>query len=82
MKLNLVDRLYVAVMGLLVSHASYLYGVYGTRAFAMYLLMCVVGSIAFAVILRIGRPKTAKVAIKGKREIDKHPEFPDDLDLL
>ncbi|QIC72101.1 MULTISPECIES: hypothetical protein [Acinetobacter] len=82
MKLNLVDRLYVAVMGLLVSHASFLYAVYATRAFAMYLLMSVVGSITFAVILRIGRTKTARMAFKGNREIDKHPEFRDDLDLL
>lgn len=82
MKLNLLDRFFVGIMGLMVSYASYLYAVNGTRAYAIYLLMCVIGSITYALILRTGRFNIAKTLFKGKRELGKHPELRDDIDLI
>ncbi len=80
MNFNIADRVYIIIMGLFVSYASVMYATYGTRAFAMYFILCVVMSSVLTFWLHYSR--ITQTLFKNAREINKHPDLRDDLDLF
>lgn len=80
MKLNISDRIYVTLMGLLVSYASLMYALFGTRPYAVYFMMTVV--LTSIMTLLLYRSRIYQVLFKNVRETHKHPDLSDDIDLL